>query len=153
MDSLRWRVVTILAVGPDVIGMSAGAAPDLPPGWVVWSDDGEGRAVYTYRPDVFEGESFPAPCLPTIYISTRPPDQRRRRAGQSSTDWHVSLLLEPEVRVRDREATYSTREAAVDGAISVAEAFSNGEIDVRAVYQVPREAYLDALERLTGRDA
>lgn len=127
------------------------STPELPDGWVVWADDGEGRAVYTFRPDVFEGQSFPAPCLPTIYVSTRPPEQRRRRAGQPSNRWHVALFLEPEVRVRDREASFDTRQAAIDAAVEVATAFSDGAIDVRAAYQRPRDEYLDELERLTGR--
>lgn len=133
--------------------MSEGDVPDLPAGWVVWSDDGEGRAVYAFRPDVFEGQSFPAACLPTIYVSTRPPDQRRRRAGQPNTTWHVSLFLEPDVRVRDQAGTFDARDEAVACAVGVAETFSAGDIDVRAVYQVPREQYIEELERLTGRDA
>jgi len=36
--------------------------------WVVWSDEGE-KAVLAFRPDVFDGDEFPAPCLPTIYLT------------------------------------------------------------------------------------
>lgn len=125
--------------------------PDLPEGWVVWSDDGDGRAVYAFRPDVFEGQSFPAACLPTIYVSPRPPDQRRRREHRPGRRWHVSLFVEPEVRLRDYEAVYETRSEAIGGAVEVAAAFSAGEIEVREAYQVPREEYIAELERLTGR--
>ncbi|MFB6104308.1 MAG: DUF5820 family protein [Halobacteriaceae archaeon] len=127
--------------------------PSLPEGWEVWSDDGQGRAVYVFRPDVFEGQSFPAACLPTLYVSTRPPDQRRRRAGHASTTWHVSLFLEPEVRVRSVDERHETRGAAVAAAVDAAAAFTAGDIEFRAAYQMPREDYLTALERLTGRDA
>lgn len=133
--------------------MCDGGGPDLPDGWVVWSDDGTGRAVYAFRPDVFEGQSFPAACLPTIYVSTRRPDQRRRSNGRPDSTWHVSLFLEPEVRVRDRDESFDSRGAAVAAAVELAESFVAGDIDVRAAYQVPRETYLEELERLTGRDA
>lgn len=126
---------------------------DLPEGWVTWSDDGEGRAVYAFRPDVFEGQSFPAACLPTIYVSTRPPDQRRRRADRSRRRWHVTLFLEPEVRLRTHDESYETRPEAIEGAVELATAFSDGAIDVREPYQVPREEYITKLEELTGRGA
>jgi len=133
--------------------VAGGDPPTLPDGWEVWSDDGRGRAVYVFRPDVFEGQSFPAACLPTLYVSQRPPEQRRRRAGTSTTTWSVTLFLEPEVRVRTVDQRCDSREAAVDAAVEVASAFADGEIAVRDAYQVPREEYLAALERLTGRDA
>jgi hypothetical protein len=121
----------------------------LPSGWTVWSDEPEGRSVLAYRPDVFEGRTFPAPCLPTIYVSN---GSRRRRpgAGARETDeWHVTLFLEPEVEGPTER--YDDREAAREAAVALADRFADGRLDYRACYQVPREAYLDELDRLTGR--
>jgi hypothetical protein len=120
----------------------------LPEGWQVWANEPEGRSVLTYRPEVFNTKDFPAPCLPTIYVSN---GSRKRRpgAGQVRTDtWHVSLLLEPEVE--GPVERYDSRPAAVDGAVDLATRFSTGGIDYRGLYQVPREAYLDRLDDLVG---
>jgi hypothetical protein len=97
---------------------------------------------------VFNTKDFPAPCLPTIYVSN---GSRKRRpgAGQVQTDtWHVSLLLEPEIE--GPVERYDSRSAAVDGAVDLATRFSTGGIDYRGLYQVPREAYLDRLDDLVG---
>jgi hypothetical protein len=123
----------------------------LPDGWTVWNEEPGGRVVLAFRPDVFEGERFPPECLPTLYVSRRPPGQRRRRAGQRSDAWHVAFYLEPEVRVRDCEATADSREGALAAAREVAASFADGAVDPRASYQVPREEYIAELERLTGR--
>ena len=115
--------------------------------WVVWSDETD-RVVLAYRPDVFDGGTFPSPCLPTIYLTR---GQRGRRPGQRrvGSDWYVTLYLEPEV---NREAdSYPDRERAVEGAIDLADAFGAGEVDYRGLYQVPRPGYLDRLDELTGR--
>jgi hypothetical protein len=120
----------------------------LPEGWQVWANEPEGRSVLTYRPEVFNTKDFPAPCLPTIYVSN---GSRRRRPGASqvATDtWHVSLFLEPEVEGPVEQ--YDSRSAAVDGAVDLAARFSRGRIDYRGLYQVPREAYLDRLDDLVG---
>jgi hypothetical protein len=126
--------------------------PPLPDGWTVWNVDPGGQVILAYRPDVFEGESFPAACLPTLFVSRSSPDQRRRRPPSEAgdADWHVTFYLEPEVRIRDRETTETDRGAALEAARDVAADFAAGEIDVRAAYQVPREAYLSELERLTA---
>lgn len=126
--------------------------PDLPEGWTVWNAEPGGQVIIAYRPDVFEGESFPAACLPTLFVSRSSPDQRRRQPPSTAggSDWHVTLYLEPEVRVRDWETSKTDRAAALEAAREVAAEFSAGEIDVRDAYQVPREAYLSELERLTG---
>lgn len=123
----------------------------LPEGWSVWNDEPGGRSILAYRPDVFDSEAFPAPCLPTIYVSN---GSRRRRPGASqvATDtWHVTLFLEPEVE--GPTETYDAREAAVDGAVGLARRFADGEIAYRELYQVPRKAYFERLDRLTGREA
>lgn len=125
---------------------------DLPPGWVRWSE-ADDRLVWAYRPDVFDGGAFPAPCLPTLYVTR---GGRRRRPGVDlspapDAPWHVTLFLEPDVaREADR---FDDRTAAVAGARELAARFSRGQLDVRALYQVPREDYLEELEALTGEDS
>lgn len=128
------------------------AEEDLPPGWVRWSD-ADDRLVWAYRPDVFDGGAYPPPCLPTLYVT---PGERRRRPGVDPTPsddapWHVTLYLEPEV-ARDADR-YADRAAAVAGARDLAARFARGDVDVGALYQVPREEYLDELEALTGQDS
>ena len=126
------------------------AFEDLPAGWDVWSDEAT-KVVLAYRPDVFNTTDYPPPCMPTIYVSK---GKRGRRPGRDrpapDADWYVTLFLEPEVS-RDAE-TADTRGDAESVAVDLARRFSDGEIDVRALYQVPREEYLDRLEELTGRD-
>jgi len=125
-------------------------AESLPEGWDVWSREPEGRVVLAYRPDVFDSEEFDPACLPTITVAPgsspdRPPSRRERAAG-----WHVVLHVEPEVRVRGCEVSADTREAAIEGAVALATRFADGGIDYRGAYQLPREAYLDQLDALTG---
>jgi len=116
--------------------------------WVVWSDERE-KVVLAYRPDVFDGDGFPAPCLPTIYTTK---GRRRRHPGdQTRADdpWHVTLYLEPEVDTSGEK--YDTRADATAAAADLAAAFARGEIDYRGLYQVPRERYFEKLDELTGR--
>jgi hypothetical protein len=124
----------------------------LAEGWRVWHEDTSGEVILVFRPEVFsEAEGFPAACLPTILISNRSrarrPDARRRRGGT----WSVVLTLEPEVEVRVSE--HESQEAAVSQAVELAAAFAAGRVDYRDAYQVPREAYLDRLDALTGTDS
>jgi len=115
--------------------------------WTVWNQTEE-KLILAYCPDVFDSERFPAPCLPTIYL-TRGRRTRRPGADRTGEDWYVTLYLEPEV---DRSAdSYGDRETAVEGAVDLANRFAAGEVDYRALYQVPREAYLDELDALTGQ--
>lgn len=121
---------------------------DLPEGWRVWNEEHEGRAILVYRPDVFDSQAFPAPCMPTIHVSN---GSRRRRPGASQVDtgtWHATLFLEPEIE--GPAETFDSRDAAVEGAVDLARRFAAGEIDHRALYQVPREEYLDKLDELLG---
>ena len=115
--------------------------------WVVWSDQRE-KMVLAYRPDVFDGDAFPAPCLPTIYVTK---GRRRRHPGDQTRPedpWHVTLFLEPEV---DRSADqYDRREDATAAAVDLAAEFARGDVDYRGLYQVPREAYFEKLDELTG---
>ncbi|MFB6196090.1 MAG: DUF5820 family protein [Haloplanus sp.] len=122
---------------------------DVPSGWTVWHRESGGRVILAYRPDVFDTDAFPAACLPTIYLS---PGSPRRRPGPDDPDgWTVTLFLEPEVDARVE--TCDTREAGVETALDLARAFAAGRIDYRVAYQVPREAYLDRLDELVGREA
>lgn len=123
---------------------------ELPAGWTVWNEEPEGRVIVAYRPDVFDAAAFPAPCLPTIHVSNSSL-KRRPGAGQIRTDtWHARLRLEPEIEGPTER--FDSREAAIEGAVDIARDFADGAIDYRSLYQVPRSAYLDRLDDLTGRD-
>lgn len=118
-----------------------------PTGWTVWSSEADGRLILAYRPDVFDADTFPAACLPTIYL-TNGLDTRRPGAGQYHTDqWKVVLYLEPEVEVSSD--SYESRDAGLTGAMDLSTRFAGGEIEYREAYQLPREAYLDKLDELT----
>jgi hypothetical protein len=127
---------------------------DLPEGWVVWNEEPEGRLVLAFRPDVFDSKTFPAECLPVVYVTRGPTERRRpptdpgsRRAGDWG--WRVTLFLEPDVSAPER--SFTERKAAVDGAFDLAAAFADGDVDYRDLYQIPREDYFEALDDLTGR--
>lgn len=122
----------------------------LPKGWRVWNEEDEGRVILVFRPDVFDSQQFPPECLPTIYVSQRPPQERLPRLDAERSDWYVALRLEPEVQVQTVGSQHETRDAAIDEAVEIAESFVAGEIDFRESYQVPRDEYLDALEAYTG---
>ena len=120
-------------------------------GWRVWNAE-EARVVLAYRPDVFDGDAFPAPCMPTIYVTRG--RRNRRPAGTRNlppdAPWMVTLYLEPDV---DRRSdAYDTREAALDAAETLTERFAAGGVDYRSLYQVPRDRYLAELDELTGQD-
>jgi len=122
----------------------------LAAGWQVWNE-GDGRVVLVYRPDVFNAREFPAACLPTIYVTQgrrerRPGTDLRPRSGDS---WYVTLFLEPEVE-RDAEIC-ADRAAAIAATQELTERFASGDLDYRSLYQVPREEYLDRLDELTGQ--
>lgn len=126
---------------------------DLPESWTVWSAGEDGRVVLAYRPDIFDSEAFPAACLPTLYVTRGPREQRRppgERPGRVRDDWHVTLYLEPEVNAPAR--SHDRRADALEAAVDWADEFDRGEVDYRTLYQVPREAYLDRLDDLTGRE-
>jgi len=118
-------------------------------GWQLWAEE-EYKLVFTYRPDVFNSTDFPPACLPTIHVTK---GRRSRRPGRNTPDpsdsWYVTLYLEPEVT--DEEQSYDDRARAREAALALAEQFAAGEIDYRALYQVPREEYFDRLDELTGR--
>ncbi|RRJ29215.1 DUF5820 family protein [Halocatena pleomorpha] len=123
---------------------------DPPAGWRLWNEADE-RIILAYRPDVFDGGEFPAPCLPTVYVMR---GQRDRRPGGQRTElstWFVTLFLEPEVEYESER--FESRAAAIDGAMALCERFADGEIDYRELYQVPRPEYFEALDELTGADS
>ena len=120
----------------------------LPDGWRVWNEEPSGRAILVYRPDVFGGGDLQAECLPTIYL-TNGSRAARPGSGQYATDeWHVVFYLEPEVEAAAE--THGSRDAGVAAAVEVAARFSDGDIDYRAAYQVPRERYFARLDELVG---
>ena len=123
---------------------------DPPAGWTVWNDEPGGRRILAYRPDVFDGDQFPAACMPTLYVAAGAPNRPAAEAEYGTTEvWRVEFFLEPEVELVPAR-TYDTREAAVEGANELAAEFARGELDYRDAYQVPREEYLDELDELTG---
>ncbi len=128
-----------------------GDSPDPPSGWTVWNDEPRGRRILVFRPDVFnESNDLPAPCLPTILISNRSQAPRPGASRIRTDTWRAVLTLEPEVEAVTEE--YDSREAAVVGANGIAARFADGEIDYRAAYQVPREAYFERLDEVVGRE-
>jgi hypothetical protein len=125
-------------------------ASDPPPGWTVWNDEPRGRRILVFRPDVFnESNDLPAPCLPTILVSNRSqaprPGAHRVRTGT----WRAVLTMEPEVEAVAE--TFDGRDEAVAGADDIARRFADGEVDYRAAYQVPREAYFERLDEVVGK--
>ncbi|MFC4408541.1 DUF5820 family protein [Haloarchaeobius iranensis] len=126
---------------------------DLPDGWVVWNEEPDGRCVLAYRPDVFDSAEFPAPCLPTLYLTRGRRNHRRpgvSREDAVSGDWYVTLYLEPDVQLQETNR-FESREAGVAGTVELAQRFADGEIDPDDVYQVPREEYIAKLHALTGQ--
>jgi len=118
---------------------------EAPDGWRVWSEERD-RIVYAYRPDVFDGEEFPPACMPTVYLTRGRRD--RRPGGRTDADrWFLTLYLEPDV---SRDKAHPDRATAIGAARELMVRFDAGEIDYRGMYQVPREAYLDTLDELTG---
>ncbi|QLG26828.1 hypothetical protein HUG10_04410 [Halorarum halophilum] len=123
----------------------------LPDGWRVWNEEAEGRTVLVYRPDVFDGDRFPAACLPTLYVTNGSPRRRPGAAQREADEWRVTLFLEPDVEAES--SRHDEREEAVAAARDLTDRFASGEIDYRGAYQVPREEYFAELDELTGRKA
>jgi hypothetical protein len=121
----------------------------LPEGWTVWNDEPGGRGILAYRPDVFDASEFPAPCMPTIFVSDKPRHSRSLAPYAGTDTWTVVLYLEPEIE--GPTESYDSREEATEGAVALARRFAAGEIDYRSLYQVPREEYFEKLDELTGR--
>jgi hypothetical protein len=126
-------------------------SPDPPSGWTVWNDEPRGRRILVFHPEIFnESNDLPAPCLPTILVSNRSRTARPGASRVRTGTWYAVLTLEPEVEAVTEE--FDSREAAVAGANDLARRFSGGEIDYRAAYQVPREAYLERLDEVVDQE-
>jgi hypothetical protein len=122
---------------------------DLPKGWTVWNEESQ-KLILTYRPDVFNSDTYPAPCLPTIHIRKGKPSRKPgRNTPAPDASWYVQLYLEPDVS--GTQETHDDRDEAETAARDLAGRFHAGDIDYRGLYQVPREAYLDKLDDLTGK--
>lgn len=117
-------------------------------GWRVWNEEPEGRTILVYRPDVFDGDRFPPACLPTVYVTNGSPRNRPGAARRETDRWQVTLFLEPEVE--GESSTHGERAAAVAAATDLTRRFTDGQIDYREIYQVPRDAYFAKLDELTG---
>ncbi len=118
----------------------------LPEGWRVWNEESQ-KLILTYRPDVFNSDAFPAPCLPTIHIRKGKPSRKPgRNTPAADAPWYVQLYLEPDVSTTAN--AYDSREEAETAAHELATRFTEGNIDYRGLYQVPREAYFDKLDEL-----
>ncbi|MFB6299061.1 MAG: DUF5820 family protein [Halobacteriales archaeon] len=122
----------------------------LPEGWVVWSEEPDARIILAFRPDVFDSSTFPPACLPTITVAPGSSPNQRPGHHRHAESWYVALYLEPDVRVRSVDVTVEDRNTAIDRAVSIADRFVAGDIDYRAAYQQPRDAYLEKLDGLTG---
>lgn len=125
-------------------------ASALGEGWTVWNAT-DSRAILAYQPAVFDGSAFPEACLPTVYVAR---GRRTRRPGRTrnlppDAPWLVTLRVEPEVNMEP--SAHDNRADAVESAERLTHRFASGEIDYRSLYQVPREAYLEKLDELTGR--
>lgn len=119
---------------------------ELPEGWTVWNEESR-KVILTYRPDVFNSDSYPAPCLPTIHIRQGKPSRKPgRNTPAPDAPWYVQLYLEPDVSMD--EESHDSREAAVTAACRLAERFADGAVEYRGLYQVPRDEYLDKLDEL-----
>ncbi|WP_243700421.1 DUF5820 family protein [Halorussus pelagicus] len=135
---------------PDSSARDGPTDADLPEGWTVWNDEPDGRAIYAYRPDVFDADQFPAACMPTLYVAAGQANRPAAEAEYGRTNvWRVEFFLEPEVELVPAR-TYDTRAEAVENARELAAEFARGDLDYRDAYQVPRDAYLDELDELTG---
>ena len=126
---------------------------DPPGGWRLWHDGDDGTLILAFRPDVFDADQFPASCLPTIVVKrerTRGGRGRPRAPADGAGQWCVELRLEPDVEVVVE--SHAAHSRAVDRAIDLAGAFTNGEIDYRTAYIDPPASYVEALDRLIESD-
>ncbi len=129
-------------------GEHRGRMPAGPPGpgWVTWHDGPGGTVIWTFRPDVFDGERLPPACLPTLTIKRerhRGPRGRPAEPG-SNRAWTVELRLEPEVMIE--RVRHDERDVAIARARDLAAAFAADELDYRGAYLQPRDDYLAVLD-------
>lgn len=125
----------------------------LPSGWTRWHSGTDGTVIWTFRPDIFDGASYPAACLPTVTVKRerhRGPRGRPRSAG-SGAAWCAELRLEPDVLLERR--TVPDRADALDAAWTLADAFSSNEFSVVDVHHDERHQYLQKLGELLPTDS
>jgi hypothetical protein len=124
----------------------------IPDDWTLWSVD-DSRLILAYRPDIFDGSDTDPACMPMIYLSrgrrSKRPEGNRNLPPDAP--WVIRLHLEPDVTASPRYV--EDRADAVSECISLTRAFIDGEIDYRALYQVPRERYLDRLDEQLAASA
>lgn len=112
---------------------------------MVWSE--EDGLVVCYRPDVFDGESYPRPCLPTMTVSEADVGTVGGREG-----WRVTFYLEADVPARELESVFVDYDEAVDYVVDVAGRFVEAELDLRGFYADGdvRDTYVEKLDSMTG---
>lgn len=117
----------------------------LPEGWVLWSD--EDGLVVCYRPDVFDGESYPRPCLPTMTVSEADVGTVGGREG-----WRVTFYVEADVPARGLESVFVDYDEAIDYVVETGQRFVEGDLDLRGFYADGdvREEYVQRLENMTS---
>ena len=121
------------------------AGRQLPEGWYVWSEDD--GLVACYKPDVFDADEFPRPCLPLITVTEADRGTVGGREG-----WRVSFHVEADVPARRLRRTVAGYDAAIDYAVEVARDFSAGEYDPADFYAEGdvRDEYVARLEHEMG---
>ena len=103
--------------------------------------------IWTFRPDVFDGQSVPAECLPTLTVKrARRRGPRGRPTIGANSRWTVELRLEPEVVIE--RTVFDDRADAMDRGEVLARRFSADDLDWQEAYQVPRDRYIDLLSEL-----
>ncbi|MFP4174413.1 MAG: DUF5820 family protein [Halobacteriales archaeon] len=117
----------------------------LPDGWYVWSD--EDGLVACYRPDIFDADEYPRPCLPLITVT----EASRGTAG-GRDGWRVTFHVEADVPARGLRKTVAGYDSAVDYAVEIARNFAEGEYDIAGFYAEGdvRDEYVARLEHETG---
>jgi len=114
----------------------------LPDGWVVWSE--EDGLVVCYKPEVFDANQYPRPCLPLLPVTKADTGTVGGREG-----WRVLFHIEADVPGRSLEQVHIDYGEAIDYVIEVAQRFSSGEYDFGGFYAEGdvREEYVARLNR------
>ncbi|MDZ7688560.1 MAG: DUF5820 family protein [Halobacteriales archaeon] len=120
------------------------AGRKLPEGWVVWSED-DGLVV-CYKPDVFDGDDYPCPCLPLITVTKADRGTVGGREG-----WHVTFHVEADVPAHSLRKTVAGYDEAVDYVVKTATKFNEGVYDPAEFYAEGdvREEYVARLREET----
>lgn len=121
------------------------AGRELPDGWVVWSED-DGLVV-CYRPDIFNGDDYPRPCLPLVTVT----EADRGTAG-GRDGWRVTFHVEADVPARRLRNFVAGYDEAVDYVVEIARGFNEGVHDPAEFYAEGdvRDEYVARLREETG---